>query len=141
MATAFIRREDWPERLALQVSLAQRQPYALGVHDCARFACLCIEAMTGVDLWPRFAGYSTLAQAHRVAVRLGGSLPGAAAALLGVNPAPVAQARRGDIVTYRDESGEHLGICTGVHVAVLGPQGLAHLPLNHPGMGVCVRVG
>ena len=141
MTTTFIRREDWPERLALQVKLAQAKPYELGVHDCARFVCQCIEAMTGVDLWPRFAGYSTLVQAHRVAVKLGGSLPGAAAALLEVQPTPVLQARRGDIVTYRDGSGEHLGMCTGAHVAVLGEQGLVHLPLNHPGMGVCVRVG
>lgn len=137
----FIRREDWPERLALQVRLAQAKPYQLGMHDCARFACHCVEAMTGVDLWPRFAGYSTLAQAHRTMRSLGETLGAAASAMLGAPATPVAQARRGDVVTYRDALGEHLGICTGAQVAVLGPQGLMHLPLTHPDMGVCVKVG
>ncbi|QDL55297.1 DUF6950 family protein [Rhodoferax aquaticus] len=135
------RRQDWPEQLAAQVAAAQRLPYQLGVHDCLRFSCQCICAMTGVDLWPSFAGYRTRREAVAVLACHGATLEAAAANIVGVQPGPVLAARRGDLVTFKDRYGEHLGVCTGSHVAVLGHAGLQLVRLDHAGLQASVRIG
>lgn len=135
------RTPDWPERLAEQVAAAQAKPYVIGVHDCLRFSCQCIFAMTGVDLWPQFAGYTTRREAVAVLAKHGATLEAAAASVMGVQPAPVLSARRGDVVTFRDRYGEHLGVCVGTHVAVLGHAGLLFVRLDHSGLGACIKVG
>lgn len=123
------RRADWPEALAAAVEAARHLPYVLGQHDCLRFTCRCIEVMTGADFWPRFAGYSTRLQALRVIAAIAPSLGEAVGNILQTPSQPTAMARRGDVVLYRDASGEHLGVCTGAQFAVLTDQGLAFLPL------------
>ena len=135
------RHQDWPEQLAAQVAAAQCKPYAIGVHDCLRFSCQCIAAMTGVDFWPHFAGYTTRREAIEVLARHGQTLQAAAAKVLGVQPGPVLYARRGDLVVYHDKYGEHLGVCTGSQVAVLGHKGLEFVRLVDAGLQACVRVG
>lgn len=124
------RCQDWPERLAATVALARHKPYQLGTHDCLRFTCQCIETITGVDFWPRFQGYTTRLQALRVIASIAPSLGEAVTAVLGISPQPVAYARRGDVVLYRDAGGEHLGVCVGVQIAVLHEAGLVLMPLR-----------
>lgn len=140
-APQLIRRQDWPERLAEQVAAAQERAYELGAHDCWRFTCACIEAMTGVDFWPRFAGYRTKAQALRTIARIAPSLGQAVTVVLGADEQAPAMARRGDVLLYRDDEGEHLGVCVGAAVAVLGPQGLEFVRLGHQGLRASWRVG
>lgn len=135
------RAQDWPERLAEQVALVQAVPYKLGTHDCTRFTCACIEAMTGVDFWPRFAGYKTKTQALRAIARIAPSLGEAVGVVLGASAQPPNLARRGDVLLYEDAGGEHLGVCLGAVGAVLGPQGLIHQRLDHPGFKSSWRVG
>lgn len=135
------RKEDWPARLAREIQLAQRQPYKLGTHDCLRFVCRCIAAMTGVDYWPRFAGYNTRREALRTIARIAPSLSAAVSLVLDQTPMPAVLAHRGDVVLYRDTEGEHLGICVGQHVGVLGPAGLILLRLDHPGVAEAWRIG
>lgn len=135
------RHQDWPEQLAAQVAAAQAKPYEIGVHDCLRFSCQCIAAMTGVDFWPVFAGYTSRREAVEVLARHGQTLQAAAAKVIGVAPAPVLAARRGDLLVYQDKYGEHFGVCTGSQVAVLGHKGLEFVRLDHSGLQCCVRVG
>lgn len=135
------RRQDWPEQLAAQVAAAQAKPYVIGVHDCLRFSCACIEAMTGHDYWPKFEGYTTRRQAVDKLKSIAPTLAEAAAQVLGVEPVPALSACRGDLVVYRDKLGEHLGVCTGGFVAVLGHTGLVMVRLDHPGVQLSVRVG
>lgn len=137
----LIRTQDWPERLAEQVAAAQTKPYEIGVHDCLRFSCLCIQSMTGADLWPQFAGYTTRREAVAVLAKHGPTLEAAASSVIGVQPAPVLSARRGDVVTFGDKYGEHLGVCTGTQVAVLGHTGLLFVRLDHDSLGACIKVG
>jgi cell wall-associated NlpC family hydrolase len=134
------RRQDWPEQLAAQVAAAQRQPYVIGVHDCLRFTCQCIAAMTGVDFWSQFSGYTTLREAQEKIISVAPTLQEAVCKVLGQAAAPVAMARRGDVVLFNDTFGEHLGVCTGGHVAVLQRHGLLLLPISHSGMVCSVRV-
>ena len=135
------RHQDWPEQLAAQVAAAQAAPYVLGQHDCLRFTCQCIAAMTGVDFWPQFSGYTTLREAQDKIHTIAPTLQEAVCRVLGQEPAPVLMARRGDVVVFADTAGQHLGVCTGAHVAVLHRHGLALLPTSHSGMVCTVRVG
>lgn len=136
------RRPDWPERLAAVVASAHAQPYVLGEWDCLRFCCAAIEAMTDVDFWPRFAGYKTRRQALVTIAKIAPTLGEAVSHVLQTAPVSVLQARRGDIVLYRDLlAEEHLGLCLGARVAVLGPRGLLRLPLTEAGMVSAWRIG
>lgn len=134
------RAQDWPERLAETVAWAQSRTYEIGKHDCLIFACKCIQAMTGVDFWPKFEGYTSRREAVETLSRYGSTLEAAAASVLDTELLAPMSARRGDLVTFRDKYGEHLGVCTGQHVAVLGHNGLIHLRLDHPGLGCCLRI-
>ena len=136
------RRTDWPERLAEVIAGAQDQPYVLGQWDCLRFCCSAIRAMTGADLWPRFAGYKTKRQALVTIARIAPSLGEAVSIVLERAPLPPLQAGRGDVLLYQDTSGEdHLGLCWGAKVAVLGPQGLLHITLDNAGLRHAWRIG
>lgn len=135
------RRQDWPEQLAAQVAAAQTKPYSIGLHDCLRFTCQCIAAMTGVDYWPQFSGYTTLREAQDKILSVAPTLREAVCKVLGQPAAPVLMARRGDVVLFNDTFGEHLGVCTGAFVAVLQRHGLLLLPISHTGMVCTVRVG
>ena len=136
------RRDDWPERLADVVGAAGSRPYVLGEWDCLRFACACIAAMTDVDFWPRFAGeYTTKREALRAIARISRDLESAITLTLGVSPAPTFSSRRGDLVLFKDEAGDHIGVCLGGSVAVLGHAGLVPISLATPSLGPCWRVG
>lgn len=145
------RREGWDVRMADVLEAARRRPYELGHHDCLRVALLNVEALTGVALWPRFEGrYASRRQAKLLIARVSGwpALAGrpigkraareliertgsyfnaAFSFLFETNPVPVVRARRGDVVKYTDAE-DHLGVCTGAHVAVLRDDGLAFVP-------------
>lgn len=136
------RRIDWPERLTSVMEAARHQPYVLGTHDCLRLACAAVEAQTGVDFWPRFAGYTTKRQALVTIARIAPSLGEAVTVTLEVMPSPVLSAWRGDIMLFRDDLGEdHLGVCMGRKVIVTAPDGTLSMDLDHPGVLMSWRVG
>jgi len=136
------RRTDWPERLLEAMEAARRKPYVLGEHDCLRVACAAVEAMTGMNYWPRFAGYTTKRQALVTIARIAPSLGEAVTAVLGVQPSPVASAWRGDIVLYRDTMGEdHLGVVMGLQVLLTAPEGTLSIRIDHPGLLASWRIG
>lgn len=118
------RRSDWPERLAAVIAAARDKPYVLGSNDCLRLACAAVDAMTGVDYWPRFVGYTTKRQALVTIAKIAPSLGEAVTVTLGVAPTPVLSSLRGDIVLFRDDRGEdHLGICMGRVVVLMAENG------------------
>ena len=121
------RIEGWEGRLAAVIDAACCTPYVLGQHDCFRLACEAVNALTGVDHWPAWAGrYHTPREALRLLAENGGSFTAAFTQLFGVEPSAPNTAQRGDVLEYRDATGQqHLGVCVGAHVALLGEQGLA----------------
>lgn len=119
-----MRLEGWEQRLAAVIDSALGKAYVLGQNDCLRLACACVAALTGVDYWPRFAGYRTKRQALVTIARVAPSLGEAVTATLGVSPSATVAALRGDILLYRDEAGEdHLGTCLGRDVLLMGADG------------------
>jgi hypothetical protein len=128
------RRENWQVKLYELMEAAHQKPYQLGEHDCLRFSCACIEAMTGRDYWPQFAGlYGNKREALKLIAKHGKTFQDAVSGVLGQQPQPMLLSQRGDLVMYRDEGGDHLGICGGATVAVLADDGLQQVPLTHEG--------
>lgn len=125
-----MRLQGWESRLAQVIEEARHRPYVLGEHDCFRVACLSVEALTGENRWPEFAGkYSTEREALRLIAQHGRSFEGAFDAFFGAPHINVRLARRGDIVALENGGQKHLGVCEGALVAALGPEGLVRMPL------------
>lgn len=124
-----MRLEGWESRLALLVEEARHAPYELGVHDCFRMACRVVEALTGIDRWPEFAGYRTKREALALLARHGSSFEDAFDKLSGER-IEARQARRGDLVCVQTGDREkHLGVVTGQDAAFLAPAGVTWVPL------------
>ena len=124
-----MRLQGWETRLALLVEEARCRPYQLGEHDCFRMACRVVEALTGVDRWPEFAGYRTKREALALLARNGSSFEDAFDKLAGERIEARA-ARRGDLVCVQSEDGEkHLGVVTGQDAAFLAPDGIRWVPI------------
>lgn len=137
-----MRQDGWESRLARVIEAATGRPYVLGENDCLRLACAAVDALTGVDFWPRFAGYRTHRQALVTIARIAPCLGDAVTETLGVSPAPTFSALRGDIVLYRDERGEdHLGVCVGRDVVLMAAEGSTTLGIEHPGLLCSWRIG
>ena len=156
------RTQGWEQRLVAYLEAARRKPYVLGEHDCLRVALGSVEALTGKDLWPLFAGkYATRLQSLRLladrsrwaefsgqplsveaaeaAVAQAGSPFDAAFNLLfGTELTGIKRASRGDVCKYSDGE-EHLGVCTGSFVAVLTSKRMAFVPLLS--CRACWRIG
>lgn len=136
-----MRREGWESRLAAVIDAAWHRPYVLGENDCLRLACASVEALTGVDYWPRFAGYKTKRQYRHVICKVAATYGDAVTKTIGVSPAPARAAQRGDLVMYRNHLDEEcLGVCVGARVALLGPDELLQLPLTDAGMLASWRI-
>jgi len=141
VSTDEYRLPGWESRLAALIETARSEPYELGRHDCFRLACASIEALTGIDHWPRWAGrYGTrrdalklIAEFHRE------GFTAAASKLFGREPVAPLLARRGDIVELVQAGEQHLGVAVGAEAAVLGEAGLAFIPLSE--CAHCWRIG
>lgn len=111
------------------ISDAERKPYKLGEHDCLRLACAVVQARSGIDHWPTFAGYKTKRQALACIARVAPTLREAITITLNAPEMLPTLAQRGDIVLFRDVE-EHIGICVGEHVVVLGAEGLLRIKIT-----------
>lgn len=131
---AGVRRvRGWERRLNEALAAAGKKPYRFGEHDCYRVALAALEALTGIDLWPGWAGmYTTPFEALRRMHEYGGAgfdeafsrLFGAAALR------PVKRAKRGDMVKVLAADGApHLGVCIGALVCGLREEGMAYARL------------
>jgi hypothetical protein len=125
------RLEGWESRLAAVIEDARIREYRLGEHDCFRLACRAIEALTGEDRWPEFAGYATKREALAKLAQYGKTFEDAGDWFFGSPRVPVAQARRGDVCAAQTPDGEkHLGVCIGARVALLADGGLTFWRLS-----------
>jgi hypothetical protein len=117
--------QGWESRLAALVESVRARPYALGEHDCFRFACGAVEAMTGEDRWPEFAGrYSTKREALVLLATYGRTFEDAFTWFFRTQPVKPALARRGDVLAFEEDGEKHLGVCLGARTAGLGEDGL-----------------
>jgi hypothetical protein len=124
-----MRRDDWPERLAVYVDGKQRAPFAWGKHDCCTFAAGAVHAMTGKHHMAEFRGkYKDEGTAQAALQSIGkGSLYHTLRGKFG-NPIKPAMAQRGDLMMADVEGTPALLICLGQVSVGPGPDGLVRLP-------------
>jgi len=132
MPVKLTRVEGWPAKLSAAIEAGRTRPFRWGQHDCALFACACIEAITGVDLGAQVRGrYHCADEAEAIMEAVYGvpDVGGVADSLLG-EPVPVTLARRGDVVLLDITHGPALGVCVGAVAAGAGPEGLVYVPMQ-----------
>lgn len=134
-----MRLEGWEGRLAAAIEAARFKPFRWGEHDCFRFACSAVEALTGVDRWSRFAGYRTRFGALRIVAKHAGSFKDFVSLALGVELSGARLARVGDVVLVPQPRLDALGVCVGRDVAVLFERELGFLPRS--ACSQCWKVG
>lgn len=119
----LMRLEGWEQRLATLANEWKHRPYVYGVSDCGRFAQCAITQVTGVVLlegvdWPRgWLGVAKFMIAHgwdSVEDTMNDLLP----------HQPIAEARRGDIVSFADNEEFHLAVRYGDTALTPGVGGL-----------------
>lgn len=138
MVTLPTRKEGWERRLNAVLADAITRPYVLGEHDCFRLACRVLEALTGVDRWPDFAGYRTEREALAKIAARGSNFEAAGDWFFGAeNRVTPLRARRGDIVAIctPDDGKKHLGVCRGADVVMMAHDGLIARPLSRDAVG------
>lgn len=125
MATVqLVRRADWSTRLAAVANERRALPYCYGTNDCACFARVAIEAMTGTLLLPEIDPPKGMVAAARVLIRRGWEDVGdMMVELLGPAVDP-AVSRIGDIVSYERGGELHLAVRFGDAALAPSLQGL-----------------
>ena len=126
------RREDWPMRLSAFLTERAAMPFIWGQNDCMMLAADAVLALTDTDLAADLRGtYDTAELAGDEMAGFGTSVEDILDARLGISK-PLANAMRGDIVTFEGAD----GICAGVlddsgrRVALVSKeQGLVRIPL------------
>lgn len=126
------RLPGWENRLAALIEGLEGRPYQLGEHDCFRLACAVIQALVGVDRWALFAGrYSTRRECLVLLGQWGSSFTAAGDRFFGSPAVPWKLARRGDLLEWRDSSGQaHLVVCNGARAVGLLSNGPVSIALH-----------
>ena len=120
-----MRAAGWERRLDAVIEGARARPYVLGDNDCFRLACEVVKALTGVDRWPQFRGYTTKREALARIAQYGRSFEAAGDWFFRSSRVPMTQARRGDVAALATSDGmKHLGIVMGDRVAFMSAEGL-----------------
>ena len=127
------KQPGWEKQIPLTLEQVRGWSYQLGVTDCIAMVCAFIKATTGQDYWPRWSGhYTTLhgAMAHimRVADHEQPYLTCAVTNVLGLQPQPIEQAQRGDVVEWDEADGPHLGVLLHTEAVGFGPNGVYFVP-------------
>lgn len=124
-----MRQQGWEKRFAEVIEAARAQPFEWGVSDCWRLACSSVEALTGEDRWPMFAGqYYTKGEALRIIALHACSFEDFAGWFFGARPIDPRFARDGDLMLVRQPGMDALGVCVGSSIAVRLERELGFMP-------------
>jgi len=135
------RIKTWRSALFAALDAHRGKPFEWGVHDCAILAADAVAAMTGEDLASPYRGlYASAAEATALLEENGFADAVALAASRFEEIAP-AKASVGDLaavpvggnsvpIALQGVGGLALGVVTGAVVQVMGPRGLAAVPLD-----------
>lgn len=138
------RQPGWETALTDFLKAAAARPFSWGEHDCLLFAADWVRRMTGVDCAaPHRGKYKTARGAAGVLRRMGVADAADVPDMFAPRHEVPALARRGDIVAV--PAGADGELCvgvvddSGVHVAVVSPEGLTRYPLERA--AVSWRIG
>ena len=144
------RLPNWPSLLDAYIDSQRQTPFEWGVHDCCLFAANCIQAITGIDVAPKWrkAYQSKDAAIHLANIFSQGGIKQVIKDIAEVHHcvsiAPML-AQRGDIIMF---PGEHVGVTLGVvldqRLVAPGTKGLEFLPIAkvwHPSTTKAWKIG
>lgn len=125
------RKDGWEEILAAEIEAARGRPFSWADHNCGRWACDVLQAMTGHDLFAPFRRARTKRALYAAFRRVaGGGVEAAALRQFGAPlPTPLL-ARRGDPVLVDTDEGPAVGLCAGASCVFVSERGLVTLPLS-----------
>lgn len=107
------RLPEWERRLADLINRNRATPYRYGTFDCAVFARMAVEAVTGVELMPGVeVPKGWLGVAKFMIARGWDDVEAMATELLG-GPCEPHLSRRGDIVSFLESGETHLAVRAG----------------------------
>lgn len=115
-----MRLDGWEQRLLAIIE--NPGAFEWGTNDCCMFAVRCVEAITGVDHGKKYRGYKTEKGALSRLAKHGGT-EGIATACLG-EPKNPKLAKRGDVVSHKNDLGVALGVCVGDKIAAISDNGI-----------------
>lgn len=124
------RVAGWEMRLADYLRSRRGKPFEWGVNDCLTFVAKAIEALTEVDVYAPYAGYTTEEEAY-VILDAAGGMRKVLDDTLGKSHNNPLKSRRGDVVIFKDQ-GLTCGIVddSGQFIAAVSKEGLVRVPLK-----------
>jgi hypothetical protein len=130
-----MRLKQWESNLARCIASARSRKFAWSEHDCAKFVCECIQAVTGADVYSAFRGrYTDRRSMVKVIREYGAALSELASTIAqqsGLQPIPLSLARRGDVVLVNEGKFNSLAVVDGVYALGAAERGLARVPRKH----------
>lgn len=102
--------------------LEETGAFEWGSNDCCMFVFRVAEAITGIDYAKPYRGYKTSKGAARRLLKYGG-VEGMATNSLGESKPPL-MAKRGDVVSFKNNEDIALGVCVGDKIAVVSDTGV-----------------
>ena len=114
----------------LEAFLLERRsvPFSWGQNDCCLFVADAVRALHGVDFAASLRGYTTRFGAARRLAKAGGIAKLVDGMLV---PISASIAQRGDVVMFRAEGGDALGLCVGRKFAAAGPSGVTFFDMSY----------
>lgn len=129
-APMWLRRQDWPERLAELVEARREAEFTWGSFDCAMWAADAVVAVAGEDPLAHVRGtYSTEAEADAILAAAGGfeAFMVEAFRAFGAPECPTCLLQRGDVGLVRYGNQLSAAVSLGHCAAVPGLHGLSFL--------------
>lgn len=122
----LVRIEGWESKLNQVIS--ETGAFEWGTNDCCMFVVRVAQALTGKDHGKPYRGYKTAKGAASRLLKHGG-VEGIATKEFGEPKRPLL-AKRGDIVSFKNNGEIVLGICVGDKIAAVSEAGLIVLSMR-----------
>lgn len=125
-----VRKEDWAKRLSAFLDERRDMPFEWGKNDCLTFLAKAAEAMTGVDYYAEYSGYSNEEEAN-LKLNQNGGIIAIINKYLGGGTKNVLTAGRGDVAIVKmPELMAGIVDDSGRYIAVVSKEGLRRIPLE-----------
>lgn len=121
-----MRLQGWESKL--NQAIEQTGGFQWGTNDCCMFVVRVVEAITGVDYGKPYRGYKTAKGAASRLLKHGG-VEGIATKEFGDPKRPLL-AKRGDVVSFKNNGEIALGICIGDKIAAVAESGLISISMK-----------
>lgn len=126
----MVRYEDWPQRLSTFIKSMRETPFQWGINDCVMASAKAVEALTGINYYDEYLGYTDEAGANEIIAKNGG-LEALITKHLGPSHPNKLKAKRGDLALIKTPA-KSIGIIddTGQYVVGMSDKGFVKVPLS-----------